>query len=122
MASLGLNFVAKIPGVAAVFVILPLVSRSLGTQSYGELLSALAIGSAFTLPFGGINTVGRRLMASAFGAKDKKKQADAFVTTMTVMAIVAIVCSMVMISATAKSWSAPIFILISALPDNQQFL
>ena len=64
LASLGFNFLGKAPGVVAVFVILPLVSRSLGTAAYGELLSALALGSLFTLPFGGISAVGRRILAS----------------------------------------------------------
>ena len=63
LASLFFNFAAKVPGIAAVFLILPLISRSLGTREYGELLSALALGSSFTLPFGGINAVGRRLLS-----------------------------------------------------------
>jgi hypothetical protein len=116
IASLGFNFLGKAPGVVAVFVILPLVSRSLGTAAYGELLSAMALGSLFTLPFGGINAVGRRMLASAFGAKDRLGQANAFMTTTAVLGTVALVASAIMVSATASSWSRPVFILASVLP------
>jgi hypothetical protein len=102
--------------VVAVFVILPLVSRSLGTAQYGELLSAMALGSLFTLPFGGINAVGRRMLASAFGAKDRIGQANAFMTTTVVLAAVAIAAAVVMVGATANSWSQPVFIFVSLLP------
>jgi len=116
LASLGFNFLGKAPGVVAVFVILPLVSRSLGTAAYGELLSALALGSLFTLPFGGISAVGRRILASAFGAKDQVGQANAFMTTMVLMAAVAIGASVLVVGATASSWSRPIFIFVSLMP------
>jgi hypothetical protein len=121
VASLGFNFLGKAPGVVAVFVILPLVSRSLGTAAYGELLSAMALGSLFTLPFGGINTVGRRILASAFGAKDRVGQANAFMTTTVLMATVGIAASALMAGATASSWSKPVFIFASLLPILVQF-
>jgi len=107
--------------VVAVFVILPLVSRSLGTAAYGELLSAMALGSLFTLPFGGINTVGRRILATAFGAKDRVGQANAFMTTTVLMATVGIAASALMAGATASSWSKPVFIFASLLPILVQF-
>ena len=116
IASLAFNFVSKIPGIVAIFVILPLVSRGLGTSAYGELLSALALGSAFTLPFGGINAVGRRLLAGAVGAQDRTQQASVFVTTTFLMAAVAASAGVVMVSVTGHSWSTPVFILISLLP------
>jgi hypothetical protein len=121
VASLGFNFLGKAPGVVAVFVILPMVSRSLGTAAYGELLSAVALGSLFTLPFGGINTVGRRMLASAFGAKDRVGQANAFMTTTVLMATVGIATSALMVGATASSWSKPVFIFASLLPILVQF-
>jgi hypothetical protein len=121
VASLGFNFIGKAPGVAAVFVILPLVSRSLGTAAYGELLSAMALGSLFTLPFGGINTVGRRILATAFGAKDQVGQANAFMTTTVLVATVGIAASALMLGATAGSWSKPVFIFASLLPILVQF-
>jgi hypothetical protein len=116
LASLVFNFVAKVPGIAAVFIILPLVSQSLGTAIYGELLSALALGSAFTLPFGGINAVGRRLLGVAVGAKDKREQANVFVTTTFSITVVACVVSVIMVGTTASSWSKPVFVLVSLLP------
>jgi hypothetical protein len=122
VASLGFNFLGKAPGVVAVFVILPLVSRSLGTAAYGELLSAMALGSLFTLPFGGINAVGRRILASAFGAKDRIGQANIFITTTVLLAAVAIAAAAVMVGATANSWSKPVFIFASLLPILVGFL
>jgi hypothetical protein len=116
VASLGFNFLGKAPGVVAVFVILPLVSRSLGTAAYGELLSAMALGSLFTLPFGGINAVGRRILASAFGAGERVEQANTFMTTTALLAAVAIAAAAVMVGATANSWSRPVFIFASLLP------
>lgn len=107
--------------MVAVFVILPLVSRSLGTAAYGELLSAMALGSLFTLPFGGINTVGRRILATAFGAKDRVGQANAFMTTTVLMATVGIAAAALMAGATASSWSKPVFIFASLLPILVQF-
>ena len=115
-ASLAFNLIAKLPGIAAVFFILPLVSRSLGTAAYGELLSALAIGSVFNLPFGGINAVGRRLLAKAVGAEDRTQQANVFVTTIALMSMVASVCTVAMIAVTARGWSRPIFIFMCTLP------
>lgn len=122
IASLGFNVIAKLPGIVAVFVILPLVSRSLGNAAYGELLSALAIGSVFNLPFGGINSVGRRLLAKAFGANDRAQQANVLVTTTTLMSLVALACTTVMIATTAHGWSRPIFIFICTLPTLAGFL
>jgi len=116
LASLAFNFIAKAPGLIAAFVILPMVSRSLGTAAYGEFLSALALGSAFTLPFGGINTVGRRLLASAFGAHDKVRQANIFVTSTILMAAVMLLSALILSIATAQSWSKPVFLLIALLP------
>jgi hypothetical protein len=116
LASLFFNFAAKVPGIAAVFVILPLISRSLGTREYGELLSALALGSSFTLPFGGINAVGRRLLSAAVGEGDKKQQADVFVTNAVLVAAAGLIGSVIMIIATGKSWSSPVLIAVCLLP------
>jgi hypothetical protein len=116
IASLAFNFASKVPGAVAIFVILPLISRGLGTAAYGELLSALALGSAFTLPFGGVNAVGRRLLAVAVGAKDQAEQANIFVTTTVLMLAVATAAAIVMVCATANSWTTPAFVLISVLP------
>jgi O-antigen/teichoic acid export membrane protein len=122
LASLAFNLLAKVPGVAAVFVILPLVSRSLGTAAYGELLSALALGAAFTLPFGGINAVGRRLLAAAYGARDQPRQADVFATTLLFMAGAALPAAAIMVTASAAAWSRPVFIAVSLLPLLAGFL
>ena len=116
LASLAFNFIAKVPGIAAVFFVLPLISRTLGTATYGELLSALALGSVCNLPFGGINAVGRRLLAAEVGARDTTKQANVFVTTTTLMFAAALAVSIVMVLGSARSWTSPVFIFVSLLP------
>lgn len=120
-ASLAFNFISKVPGVVSVFVILPLVSVALGSTLYGELLSALALGSAFTLPCGGINAVGRRLLAGAVGAKDPKRQADAFITTTTLMGTVMGISALIMLAISARTWSQPSLLLVSLLPIAGMF-
>ena len=121
-ASLAFNVIAKAPGLVAAFVILPLVSRSLGTSAYGEMLSALALGAVFTLPYGGINAVGRRLLASAFGAGDKSRQANVFVTSTTLNALVMLLAALILSAGAAHSWSRPVFLVIALLPVIGGFL
>jgi hypothetical protein len=121
-ASLAFNIIAKAPGLVAVFVILPLVSRSLGTDAYGEMLSALALGGVFCLPYGGINAVGRRLLASAFGAGDKPRQANVFVTSTALNAVVMLLAALVLSVGPAHSWNRPVFLLIALLPVIGGFL
>jgi hypothetical protein len=121
LASLFFNFVAKIPGIAAVFVVLPLISHGLGTSDYGELLSALALGSSFGMPFGGINAVCRRMLGAAVGAGDKKEQANVFMTNTMFVLAVAVAGSIIMIVATGRSWSRPVFIVIALLPIIASF-
>ena len=116
LASLTFNFIGKAPGMVSVFVILPLVSRSLGTSAYGELLSAIALGSIFTLPFGGINAVGRRLLASAVGSRDRVRQADVFISTTSLSATVSITAALLIFATTRHSWSRPAFVLVSLAP------
>jgi len=116
LASLIFNFIAKVPGIVAVFVVLPLLSKDLGTAAYGEVLSALALGATFTLPFGGINAVGRRLMAGAVGNQDRAQQANVFVTTTAFILMAGAATSGLMLATTARTWSNPAFIVISLLP------
>jgi hypothetical protein len=101
---------------------LPLVSRSLGTAAYGEFLSALALGAAFALPFGGVNAVGRRLLAAAVGAQDKAQQANVFITTTFLMSAVTFVAAAILVLATGSSWSKPVFVFITLLPLIAGFL
>jgi O-antigen/teichoic acid export membrane protein len=122
LASLTFNFVAKAPGLLAAFVILPLISRSLGTSSYGEFLSALALGSAFCLPFGGINAVGRRLLAGAYGAGDRAAQANTFVTTIGLSAAVTLLALVILALSSGRSWTSPVFLFVASLPVISGFL
>lgn len=115
-ASLVLNFLARAPGIVATFVILPLASRSLGTEAYGEMLAAFAVGSAFTLPFGAVNSVGRRLLAVAFGDNDRSRQADVFMTTTFMMSCLAAGLALIMTGATFHSWTRQVFMLMGLLP------
>ena len=117
LASLAFNFLAKLPGIAAVFIILPLVSKALGTTFYGELLSALALSRFMRFPAGGINTVGRRLLATTVGAQDKERQANVFRTTTTFMALAAVIAAAVMlVMMRGHGMSHPVFLWIGLLP------
>lgn len=75
--SLALNLATRIPGAAGVLLILPLLRRDLGVESYGMMLGALALGSVCTFLFGGFNTMGRRLIGEAHAAGDHGGEADA---------------------------------------------
>lgn len=77
VASIGFNLVSKSPSVLTLLFVLPIINQSLGTALYGEFLAMLALGSAFTLAFGGINIVARRELAAAYVANDPKREATA---------------------------------------------
>ncbi len=117
-ASLGFNLIARLPGFITVLFILPLISQSLGTATYASFLSAVAVGSVCTLPFGGINTVGRRLIASAYGAKDSAREADAFVLTFLAAGTMAIPACAAAYVADAE----PVFFWVSLMPIAVMFL
>jgi hypothetical protein len=122
LASLFFNFVAKVPGLAAVLLILPIISRALGPSLYGEMLAALALGSTFTVAFGGGNTVGRRLLAEAVGRDDTPSQAKVFVTTTTLTGIIAVVLVVGILILGFGSWSSPALAVVSVLPVIAAFL
>jgi hypothetical protein len=122
LASLFFNFLAKVPGLAAVLLILPIISRKLGPSLYGEMLSALALGSTFTVVFGGGNAVGRRLLAGAVGRSDRDSQATVFITTTALMASVAVVLVSGVLLFGAGNWSSPALAAVSVLPVIAAFL
>ena len=122
LASLFFNFLAKIPGLAAVLLILPIISRKLGPSLYGEMLAALALGSTFTVAFGGVNAVGRRLLAEAFGRDDGVSQANVFVTTSTLAAIIAVVLVSGIVLLGSGNWSSPSLVAVGVLPVIAAFL
>jgi len=86
--SLFLNGISKLPALLLVIWILPHIRDSLGLHTYTALLAALALGNFFTLPFGGVNIVARRLVGAQFGRADEAGQADAFVSSVVVTAAV----------------------------------
>lgn len=122
LASLFFNFVAKVPGLAAVLLILPIISRALGPTLYGEMLAALALGSTFTVAFGGGNAVGRRLLADTVGRDDRSGQASVFVTTTTLMGVVAFVLIVGILLFGGGSWNNPALTLVSTFPVIAAFL
>jgi len=83
-ASLAVNFATRVPGLAGVVVMLPLLHRDLGTQGYAFLLGAMALGATVTFLFGGFHTVGRRQIGEAHSRGDAAAEADGFVTLMAV--------------------------------------
>lgn len=116
LASLGFNFIAKLPGILAVFIILPAVSRSLGTEGYGQFLAALALGSLFTLPYGGVGAVGRRLLAGAHGDGNKKEESDVFVTTMSFSFAMTLVLLAAVTGVAYFSWPPSLLYVVCCLP------
>jgi O-antigen/teichoic acid export membrane protein len=121
-ASLGFNFLAKLPAILAVFLILPLISRSLGPATYGEFLSAMALGSVCALPFGGINTVGRRLLAMSHGSDNKAGQADAFMTTTVLAVVLLVMMSVFSYASGGRNLGTSALVVVSLLPIVSAFL
>ncbi|QPF87116.1 hypothetical protein IC762_12800 [Bradyrhizobium genosp. L] len=108
LASVGLNLVAKSPAILAIGVVLPLINKSLGTAAYGEFLSMLALGSASTLLFGGINVVGRRRLGAVVARGDVTAQSVAVSEAILCSLLVGLVTAlptMIVAAVTASSWS-----------------
>lgn len=121
LSSLSFNFVAKLPGLLSVFVVLPLISKALGASVYGELLSALALGSSFCLPFGGVKTVARRHLAQAYGKEDRKEQADIFVTSSGVAAGIALLMAFCLFIASKSTGTPTVIFIVSLIPVISAF-
>ena len=91
--SLSFNGLSKLPAILVITSILPQIKESLGLHDYNSLLAALAFGIFFTLPFGGVNVVARRLVGAQFGRGDQGGQADAFVGAVAITsALMTIAC------------------------------
>ncbi len=88
--SLAFNIISKLPSFVAIFFILPRIHRSLGGDSYGHILSALALGSTVGFPLIGLNIATRRMLSSAYAAADNQTQSNVFVTS----AVLTGVCSL----------------------------
>lgn len=96
--SLLFNAISKLPAILVITSILPQVKESLGVNGYSPFLAAMALGGFFVLPFGGINTVARRIVGMQYGCHDEGGQADAFVSAIAVgSGVAAIACSMVLL-------------------------
>lgn len=94
--SLIFNGLSKLPAILLVTSVLPQIKDSLGLESYNSFLAALAFGTFFTLPFGGVNVVARRLVGTRFARGDEEGQADALVSAGAVMGgLTLIACLMV---------------------------
>ena len=122
LKSLLFNFIAKLPGLLAVFIVLPIISKALGSENYGQLLAAIGLGTSLCLPLAGLKTVGRRQLAKAYGADNQKAQADIFITlTLTTLALTIIIMVVTGIL-TLNSWTTPLFLIITMMPLIAGFL
>ncbi len=122
LLSLMFNFIAKLPGILSIFFVLPIVSKSLGSEMYGSLLAAIGLGSSFCFPLGGIKTVGRRRLAQAFGAGDKEEQSQVFVTIMSLMSVLSVSVMFLVGYVSLSSWDSGVLIFICMLPVLASFL
>jgi hypothetical protein len=95
--SLLFNGISKLPAILMVTSILPLIKNSLGLVGYNSFLAALAFGGFFTLAFGGVNTVARRLVGARFAQGDETGQADAFLSAAAVMGGVALIAALLIV-------------------------
>lgn len=87
LLSVGTSFLTRIPGAIGLLWFLPLLRFSLGTDTYANMLSAMALGSAATFLAGGFHLFGRRLIGEAYARGDRHAEADAFISTLVVNAI-----------------------------------
>ena len=120
--SLVFNFVAKLPGLISVFIILPEISRSLGSEDYGRLLAAIGLGTSFCFPLEGLKTVGRRQLAMAYGAKDRTKQAQVFMTVVFSAFSISVLLMLIVSGFSTSSWPTSVFVIVSLFPIIGSFL
>ena len=122
LVSIGTNILARTPSLLVVFVLLPLISRALGTERYGELLGALALGGLFLLPFGGNNVVARRLIGGAYGRGERAEEARAFATISVSAAIAALLMALIAVTIAYLGGNSPVFCFIAVIPIAGAFL
>lgn len=116
IASIGFNLVAKGPSLLNLLFILPLISRTLGTALYGEFLAMLALGSTLTLLFGGINAVGRRHLAAAFGSRDSRRETAAVSDTIACSAIATLISVTAAAAIASRTATTSSLVLVALLP------
>ncbi|SDH20506.1 hypothetical protein SAMN05216338_1006165 [Bradyrhizobium sp. Rc2d] len=116
IASIAFNVISKSPAVLNIAFILPLIHKSLGTALYGEFLSMLALGSSFTLFFGGINTVSRRHLSAAHGSNNKAEESKIISDAVGCAMIAAILSGIVVAAIASRTASAPALVFAALLP------
>ena len=122
LMSIGTNIVARTPSLLVVFVLLPMISRALGVNQYGELLGALALGGLFLLPFGGNNVVARRLIGGAYGRGEPAQEASAFATITVCAALAAVIMAMAVLAVGYFGGNSAVFCIIAVIPVFGAFL
>ena len=78
--SLGANMLTRIPSLAMVFLILPLLITGLGSERYAAMFAALALGGLGTIPMAGNGIYGVRMIGDAASRGDRAGEASAFLS------------------------------------------
>ena len=78
--SLGANLLTRIPSLAMVFLILPLLIAGLGQERYAAMFAALALGGLGTIPLAGNGIFGVRMIGDAASRGDRAGEASAFLS------------------------------------------
>ncbi|MFK4385534.1 hypothetical protein [Bradyrhizobium sp. USDA 223] len=76
----------------------------------------LALGSTFTLFFGGINTVGRRRLSFAYSTQNALGQAGAFSDTIWLAALCTLVAGAVVALIASQTASTPTLVVVALIP------
>ena len=78
--SLGANMLTRIPSLAMVFLVLPLLIAGLGQERYAAMFAALALGGLGTIPLAGNGIYGVRMIGDAASRGDRAGEASAFLS------------------------------------------
>jgi hypothetical protein len=78
--SLGANMLTRIPSLAMVFLVLPLLITGLGQERYAAMFAALALGGLGTIPMAGNGIYGVRMIGDAASRGDHAGESAAFLS------------------------------------------
>lgn len=117
--SLVMNLATRLPSILILIIFLPRMLEGLGTETYSQLLAALALGALASFPFGGFASLGTRIVGEAKSRDDNAGVARGFRSLVAVafggfLGIIALLAIYV-----ASTGEQPIVLLLAALPVLQ---
>lgn len=116
LASIGFNLIAKLPSIASLLFILPIISHGLGPSLYGEFLAMLALGTMCTLFFGGINTVTRRRLSFAHASGDIPRECAVVSSAISAAAIIVLIAGAAVGLIATLTASSPSLVVVALTP------